>query len=174
MQAPVKAVPTVDPRTKLYEKPKPIEPRPQKSIRRYVEPALPLFTPNSFAFEISNGDEFMKAANHEKSVKDIIASAAQAAEQEAAAAAAEAKAKADASAAKAARRKERAHRKAMAPQDKEALKEKRLLKLVGAVVVKCMSKYSKSFDRDAFKKYAKEVSATFLPLKWPLISCFYS
>ena len=93
----------------------------------------------------------------QKSVKDIIASAALAAEQEAVAAAAEAKARADAAAAKAARKKERANRKAMTPQDKEALKEKRLLKLIGAVVVKCMSKHSKSFDRDSFKKYAKEV-----------------
>lgn len=46
----------------------------------------------------------------------------------------------------------------MTPQAKEALKEKRLLKLVGAVVVKCMSKYAKSFDRDNFKKYAKELT----------------
>ena len=32
-----------------------------------------------------------------------------------------------------------------------------VLPLVGAVVVKCMSKYSKQFDRDMFKQHAKEV-----------------
>ena len=42
-------------------------------------------------------------------------------------------------------------------EEKEALKEKRLLKLVGAVVVKVMSKYQKQMDHDLFKKHAKEV-----------------
>lgn len=45
----------------------------------------------------------------------------------------------------------------MSKEEKEALKEKRLLKLVGAVVVKCMSKYQKQMDHDLFKKHAKEV-----------------
>lgn len=96
-----------------------------------------------------------------QSLEHIIASAKKAAADEEAAAAAaiaEAKAKAEAAAERAAKRKERAQKKAsMTPQEKEALKEKRLLKLVGAVVVKCMSKYAKSLDRDNFKKYAKEV-----------------
>ena len=48
-------------------------------------------------------------------------------------------------------------RKHMSAEEKEALKEKRLQKLVGSVVVKCMSKYAKQMDRDAFKKHAKEV-----------------
>lgn len=95
------------------------------------------------------------------SIKAIIASAAEsaaAAEAALAAAAAEEKAKAEAAAEKAARRKERAERKAsMTAEDKETMKEKRLLKLVGAVVVKSMSKHSKSFDRDSFKRHAKEV-----------------
>ncbi|KAF8966903.1 hypothetical protein BDZ97DRAFT_1917169 [Flammula alnicola] len=103
----------------------------------------------------------LKKRANEASAKALIAEvAAAAAAQEAAtaAAAAEAKAKADAAAEKAARRKERAHKKTHTPEDKEANKEKRLLKLVGAVVVKCMSKYSKSFDRESFKKHAKELT----------------
>lgn len=96
-----------------------------------------------------------------QTLEHVIANAKKAAADEEAAAAAaiaEAKSKAEAAAEKTARRKERAQKKAsMTPQQKEALKEKRLLKLVGAVVVKCMSKYGKSLDRDSFKKYAKEV-----------------
>ncbi|KIY47634.1 hypothetical protein FISHEDRAFT_66005 [Fistulina hepatica ATCC 64428] len=53
---------------------------------------------------------------------------------------------------------ERRRRKTRTPEQKEALKEKQLLKLVGAVVVKCMSKYSKAMDHDTFKKYAKELT----------------
>ena len=40
---------------------------------------------------------------------------------------------------------------------KEANKEKRLLKLISPVVVKCMSKHKDQMDHDQFKKYAKEV-----------------
>ena len=101
-----------------------------------------------------------------QSLEHVIANAKKAAADEEAAAAAaiaEAKLKAEAAAEKAAKRKERAQKKAsMTPQQKEALKEKRLLKLIGAVVVKCMSKYGKSLDRDSFKKYAKEVCHLFL------------
>lgn len=56
--------------------------------------------------------------------------------------------------------KERRHKK-LTPEEKaakEASKEKRLIKLVGAVVVKSMSKYAKVLGKDDFKKYAKEVS----------------
>ena len=42
-------------------------------------------------------------------------------------------------------------------EEREARREKRLVKLVGAVVVKCMSKHQKRMDHDAFKKHAKEV-----------------
>ena len=94
---------------------------------------------------------------HQKSVREIIASATEAAVAEEAAAAAEAKAKADAAAEKAARKKEKLIKTSLTPEEHEANKEKRLLKLIGAVVVKCMSKYSKSFDHDVFKKHAKEV-----------------
>jgi histone-lysine N-methyltransferase SETD2 len=79
-------------------------------------------------------------------------------------AAAKAEAEAKAAADKAARvekKKARAAKKAaekkMSEEQKMAMKEKRLLKLVGAVVVKCMSKYAKGLNRDQFKKYAKEV-----------------
>ena len=42
---------------------------------------------------------------------------------------------------------------------REDEREKRLLKLVGAVVVKTMSKYRTRMDVDTFKKHAKEVRA---------------
>ena len=97
----------------------------------------------------------------EASAKALIAQvAAKAAEEEAAAAAAALQAKklAEEAAEKAERKKQRAAlKKTMTPEEKERNKEKRLMKLVGAVVVKCMSKYSKQFDRDVFKQHAKEV-----------------
>jgi [histone H3]-lysine36 N-trimethyltransferase len=49
------------------------------------------------------------------------------------------------------------HKKSQTKEEKETNKEKRLLKLIGAVVVKCMSKYQKQLDHDLFKKHAKEV-----------------
>lgn len=45
-------------------------------------------------------------------------------------------------------------------EEKEALKEKRLMKLVGAVVVKSLSKYQNKMDHDAFKEHAKHVRYT--------------
>lgn len=79
--------------------------------------------------------------------------------------------------AKAKRRKERAERAERksangsgsgrkhreTPEQKEANKEKRLLKLVGAVVVKCMSKYAQQMEHDVFKKHAKEVRSRQYP-----------
>ncbi|KAJ7730702.1 histone methyltransferase [Mycena maculata] len=90
----------------------------------------------------------------------IAAAVAQKAADDAAAAAA---AQAAAAAAKLTpskehKRKHRPPKKAQTPEEKEANKEKRLLKLVGAVVVKCMSKYGKSLERDTFKKHAKELT----------------
>jgi hypothetical protein len=111
-------------------------------------------------------EDEMTVQKKKQTIAEIIANAAKtAAEEEAAAAAAavQAKAEAEAAAEKAAKRKERAQKKAlMTPQEKEALKEKRLLKLVGVVVVKSMSKYAKSLDRDNFKKYAREVCLSFV------------
>ncbi|KAH9969992.1 hypothetical protein BGW80DRAFT_1176844 [Lactifluus volemus] len=54
------------------------------------------------------------------------------------------------------RRKERKDREEKR-QGREDSREKRLLKLVGAVVVKTMSKYRTRMDVDTFKKHAKEV-----------------
>ncbi|KZT23009.1 SET domain-containing protein [Neolentinus lepideus HHB14362 ss-1] len=48
--------------------------------------------------------------------------------------------------------------KKQSKEEREALKEKRLQKLVGAIVVKCMSKYSKQIDHDLFKRHAKELT----------------
>jgi hypothetical protein len=48
-------------------------------------------------------------------------------------------------------------KKHLSKEERERNKEKRLVKLVGAVVVKCMSKYSKEMDHELFKKQAKEV-----------------
>ncbi|CAL1698157.1 unnamed protein product [Somion occarium] len=45
-----------------------------------------------------------------------------------------------------------------AREERRQLKEKRLLKLVGAIVVKSMSKYQKQMDHDTFKKHAKELT----------------
>ncbi|KAJ7452106.1 hypothetical protein B0H11DRAFT_1742432 [Mycena galericulata] len=91
-------------------------------------------------------------------VDDIIAAAvAKKAEEDAAAAEAAAAAKLVPSA-KEHKRKHRSSKKAQTPEEKEANKEKRLLKLVGAVVVKCMSKYGKSLERETFKKHAKELT----------------
>jgi histone-lysine N-methyltransferase SETD2 len=66
-------------------------------------------------------------------------------------------------------RKEKEKKKPnMNKEEKEALKEKNLKKMVGAVVVKTMSKYQKYMDHDQFKKYAKEVGYFFFV---PLSSC---
>ena len=55
-------------------------------------------------------------------------------------------------------RKEKEKKKpGLSKEEKEALKEKKLKKLVGATVVKTMSKYQKYLDHEQFKKYAKEV-----------------
>ena len=62
-------------------------------------------------------------------------------------------------------RKEKEKKKpSLSKEEKEALKEKKLKKMVGAIVVKTMSKYQKYMDNDQFKKYAKEVrSFSFQP-----------
>ncbi|KAF8525700.1 hypothetical protein JB92DRAFT_2701103 [Gautieria morchelliformis] len=44
------------------------------------------------------------------------------------------------------------------PSKSKANREKRLLKLVGAVVVKCMSKYQSQMDHEVFKKHAKQIT----------------
>ncbi|KAG9311141.1 hypothetical protein JVU11DRAFT_9056 [Chiua virens] len=97
-------------------------------------------------------------------VADIIAAANAAAEAEAARLAAVTVAAAAATTAtiqlppEVVKRKPKAPKKTQSKEEKEANKEKRLLKLVGAVVVKCMSKYAGKLETDAFKKYAKELT----------------
>ncbi|THH13484.1 hypothetical protein EW146_g6736 [Bondarzewia mesenterica] len=56
------------------------------------------------------------------------------------------------------RRKERKEKEKKRRDEKEKNKEKRLLKLVGAVVVKFMSKYRAQMEVDTFKKHAKELT----------------
>ncbi|KAG6879645.1 hypothetical protein C0992_000280 [Termitomyces sp. T32_za158] len=111
-----------------------------------------------------------------ESIRAVIAAAAEA-EAAAAKAAAEAEtealakaeAKAAAKATRAARheaskgehsyrKKQKLSKKPLTEEEKEAMKEKRMLKLVGAVVVKCMSKHSSALDHDQFKKHAKELT----------------
>ncbi|KAH9920885.1 SET domain-containing protein [Epithele typhae] len=57
-----------------------------------------------------------------------------------------------------ARERERERKAAAREEEREANKEKRLLKLVGAVVVKCMSKHKDKMDHEQFKKHAKELT----------------
>ncbi|KZP33283.1 SET domain-containing protein [Athelia psychrophila] len=56
------------------------------------------------------------------------------------------------------KKKSKPPRKTQTHEEKEANKEKRLMKLVGTVVVKCMSKHSKQMDTTQFKKHAKELT----------------
>ena len=152
-----------EPRTRFISP----KPEPYYRKRRIVEQVQQHDSPFPNRFIPSPGElerrtiqminQMEKDKIHQKSVREIIASAAEAAAAEEAAAIAEAKAKADAAAEKAARKKDKSNRKSQTSEEREANKEKRLLKLIGAVVVKCMSKHSKSFDHDAFKKHAKEV-----------------
>lgn len=102
-------------------------------------------------------------------IKRVIANAAAEAEaREAAVAAAAAAAKLAPPEKSSVRKKPRPPKKVLTSEEKETNKEKRLLKLVGAVVVKCMSKYSKSMDTDLFKKHAKEVGTYFIYGRlWP-------
>ena len=97
----------------------------------------------------------------------IIAEATAAAEAEKARQAEEAKVEAEKQAEKeAARAARKAARHSkhkgqhQTPEEKEANKEKRLMKLIGAVVVKYMSKYKDQMDHEQFKKYAKEVCSS--------------
>ena len=85
-----------------------------------------------------------------------IATAIQKAEEEARELA-NAEAKAKQTEKKGARKEKEKKKSSLSKEEKEALKEKKLKKMVGAVVVKTMSKYQKYMDHDQFKKYAKEV-----------------
>ena len=63
------------------------------------------------------------------------------------------------------RRKERKDKERGEKRRGEDNREKRLLKLVGAVVVKTMSKYRTRMEVDTFKKHAKEVRSLPLPFR---------
>ncbi|KAF8626036.1 hypothetical protein AX15_005126 [Amanita polypyramis BW_CC] len=93
-----------------------------------------------------------------ESIQAIIEQAAAAEAAAAEAAAATAAAEREKAEARAARKKAKLSKKTLTSEEKEVNKEKRLHKLVGAVVVKCMSKYAKGLDRELFKKYAKELT----------------
>lgn len=99
-----------------------------------------------------------------ESIQAIIAAAEEeagreAAAREAAAAAAAAEEGAPKASGSGSHKRHKSHK--TNPEEKEANKEKRLLKLVGAVVVKCMNKHSKAMNHDLFKKHAKEVPCSF-------------
>ncbi|KAJ7146126.1 hypothetical protein C8R44DRAFT_756649 [Mycena epipterygia] len=132
-----------------------------KVPERSILPFLPL-PPRDF---MTPFDLHAKPGKHEKRSgppdADIAAVIAAAVAQKAADDAAAAEAAAAAKLAPPPREHKRKHRppkKVQTPEEKEANKEKRLLKLVGAVVVKCMSKYGRSLERDTFKKHAKELT----------------
>ena len=105
-----------------------------------------------FNFFVQSTESFQQRRESIQAIIEQAAAAEVAAAEAAAAAAAAEKEKAEA---KAARKKVKSSKKT--PEEKEASKEKRLQKLVGAIVVKCMSKYAKTLNRELFKKYAKEV-----------------
>lgn len=56
------------------------------------------------------------------------------------------------------RRADKAAKKRMSAEEKERLKENRLRKLIGAVVVQYFNKHAPRGDREKFKEYAKEVN----------------
>ncbi|KAJ7595062.1 histone methyltransferase [Mycena floridula] len=116
--------------------------------------------------EARQKQDLIIAAVAAKRELDAAAAALAASEADAKKAAAEASAAA-AAALKEERRKRRAEsgtkkkrkpRPVETEEQKQANKEKRLLKLVAAVVVKCMSKHAKVMDREMLKKHAQELT----------------
>ncbi|KAG6902637.1 hypothetical protein C0995_013762 [Termitomyces sp. Mi166 len=154
-------------------------PKPIQYRRRHDEGAwIPLPSVVDVQAETPRPASQLKLSKAEFSRESIRAVIAAAAEAEAAAAKAtadaevealaKAEAKAAAKAARAAkhetskgehghRKRQKVSKRPLTEEEKEAVKEKRMLKLVGAVVVKCMSKHSKVMDHDQFKKHAKEI-----------------
>lgn len=102
---------------------------------------------------VALSETFVDPQAKKREIADIIAAANAAAEAEAARLAAAAME----SIPEVVKKRPKASKKPQSKEEREANKEKRLLKLVGGVVVKCMSKYSSKMDTDMFKKYAKEV-----------------
>ncbi|KAG6374133.1 hypothetical protein JVT61DRAFT_4779 [Boletus reticuloceps] len=106
--------------------------------------------------QLETGVELLQVKKRE--IADIIAAANAAAEAEAARLAAAAAVATLEPPPEVVKKKSKAPKKPQSMEEREANKEKRLLKLVGAVVVKCMSKYSGKMDNEMFKKYAKELT----------------
>lgn len=121
-------------------------------VARPIQPPQPPQPP--FDFFVRSTETFQQRRESIQAIIEQAAAAEVAAAEAAAAAAAAEKEKAEA---KATRKKVKPPKKTLTPEEKEASKEKRLQKLVGAIVVKCMSKYAKTLNRELFKKYAKEV-----------------
>lgn len=69
-----------------------------------------------------------------------------------------------------AKREKEKKKSTLSEEEKEALKEKKLQKMVGAIVVKTMSKYQKYMDHDQFKKHAKEVDHFPFPVPVPFLT----
>ncbi|KAJ3572195.1 hypothetical protein NP233_g3246 [Leucocoprinus birnbaumii] len=99
--------------------------------------------------------DVQKAKAAEAAQREAMSAAQKATEEHAAAEAAKMKEK-EREKAKERKKKKAAEQQKAAKEAKEANKEKRLLKLVGAVVVKSMSKYAKGLPKEDFKKHAKE------------------
>ncbi|KAF7324844.1 Histone methyltransferase [Mycena kentingensis (nom. inval.)] len=137
---------------------------PPRPPRRSYGPAanLHIFSSVSDTFVLPPSPKRPSQAENKKKENDVIAAvlAQKEAEEAAAAAAAEAeRARREAKREgklKEKRKKSSSSKKTQTPEEREANKNKRLLKLVGAVVVKCMSKYGRGLEREKFKKYAKE------------------
>ncbi|KAF8438434.1 hypothetical protein L210DRAFT_3761363 [Boletus edulis BED1] len=106
--------------------------------------------------QVERGVELLQVKKRE--IADIIAAANAAAEAEAARLAAAAAVATLEPPPEVVKKKSKGPKKPQSMEEREANKEKRLLKLVGAVVVKCMSKYSGKMDNEMFKKYAKELT----------------
>lgn len=119
-------------------------------------PVVPFWTPERIA-AIRRADNLKLRAEAEENVRNLNASRRSV--QAIIAAAVEKAAAEEAAAAEAAVVAAKEAEAAASLAEAKA-KEKRLVKLVGAVVVNCMSKYSKSMDHDEFKKHAKEVDCT--------------
>lgn len=115
---------------------------------------MPMLSPQQMQGQMNQSERILETQTKRKEIADIIAAANAAAEAEAARLAATATME---PAPELVRKKPKVPKKTQSKEEREANKEKRLLKLVGAVVVKCMSKYSGKMDNDMFKKYAKEV-----------------
>lgn len=142
-----------------------------------VKPPPPVEPPPRLVYNVAPPP--MRTVPSKDQLADIIARATEAAE---AARATEAKAAAEVEEAAEKKRlakirrkeraerkeKEKAKRKAKGEKpsssvDKAVEKDKRLVKLVGEVVVKYMSQYRDQMDHDVFKKHAKEVKPSHHP-----------